>query len=103
MARRPRGSHRGARLPQRASPQLRHCAAYGASLLNCAKRNSAEKRRTPHSVAVEVMRAAGVEPLDGFPGVDVPWRCRCLNALRPGFWMGNLADIRRSEERRVGK
>ena len=57
---------------------------------DCVKRNAAEKRRIPHEVAVEVMRATGVEPLEDFPGVDAPWRCRCLNALCPGLWMGIL-------------
>jgi hypothetical protein len=61
---------------------------------DCAKKNAAEKRRIPHEVAVEVMRATGVEPLEDFPGVDAPWRCRCLNALCPGLWMGDPADIR---------
>lgn len=30
--------------------------------------------------AVERMRAAGgAEPLEPYPGVDEPWRCRCLS------------------------
>ncbi|WP_405649639.1 hypothetical protein OG581_52490 [Streptomyces sp. NBC_01386] len=60
----------------------------------CARRKAAETRRTSHDDAVQVMRAAGVEPLEVFPGVDMPWRCRCLNALCPGLWMGDPADIR---------
>lgn len=60
----------------------------------CGRKNSAATRRTPHDEAVKVMRAAGVEPLEPFPGVDTPWRCKCLNALCPGLWMGDLADIR---------
>ncbi|MEU9602015.1 hypothetical protein AB0E06_35100 [Streptomyces sp. NPDC048109] len=60
----------------------------------CARRKAAQTRRTPHEEAVKVMRGAGVEPLEMFPGVDVPWRCRCLSALCPGLWMGDPADIR---------
>ncbi|MFF7097977.1 hypothetical protein ACFY9A_37170 [Streptomyces rubradiris] len=60
----------------------------------CARRKAAETRRTPHDEAVKVMRAAGVDPLEPFPGVDVPWPSRCLNALCPGLWMGDPADIR---------
>ncbi|WP_371782852.1 hypothetical protein [Streptosporangium subroseum] len=55
-------------------------------------------------MAVAVMRAAGVEPLEDFPGVDRPWRCLCLNALCPGLWMGDPADIRpRLTDARVSK
>lgn len=32
--------------------------------------------------AVEVMRAAGVEPLEPYPGTGVGWRCRCLTCGR---------------------
>jgi hypothetical protein len=60
----------------------------------CAQRASAAKRRIRQVVAVKEMRAAGVEPLESYPGVDVPWRCRCLSALCPGLWMGDPADIR---------
>ncbi|MBV6701942.1 hypothetical protein KV557_33380 [Kitasatospora aureofaciens] len=45
-------------------------------------------------MAVEEMRAAGVEPLEEYPGVDIPWRSRCLSALCPGLWEGEPADIR---------
>ncbi|MGV9503868.1 hypothetical protein ACWDQ0_36980 [Streptomyces sp. NPDC003642] len=60
----------------------------------CGRQKSAAARRTPHDEAVKLMRAAGAEPLERFPGVDVPWRCHCLNALCPGLWMGEPADIR---------
>lgn len=70
----------------------------------CGRRKAGEARRTPHDEAVKAMRVAGVEPLEPFPGVDVPWRCRCLSALCPGLWMGDSADIRpRLSDARVSK
>ena len=35
-------------------------------------------------VAVAEVRAAGVEPLDDYPGTMKPWRCRCLKCGREG-------------------
>ena len=32
--------------------------------------------------AVDTMRAAGVEPLEPYPGSHAPWRCRCLTCGR---------------------
>ncbi len=61
---------------------------------DCARRAAAAKRRVPDDQAVADMRAAGVEPLEPYPGTDAMWRCRCLNALCPGLWMGDPADIR---------
>ncbi|MFB9249958.1 hypothetical protein ACFFWE_17065 [Sphaerisporangium melleum] len=47
----------------------------------CGQRKSsakaAEKRRVRPEAAVTVIRAAGVEPLEDFPGTQVTWRCRC--------------------------
>ena len=60
----------------------------------CGRARAAVQRRVPAHAAVEEMRAAGVEPLEDYPGVDVPWRSRCLSALCPGLWEGELADIR---------
>ena len=34
--------------------------------------------RTDPEEAAAIMRAAGVEPIDDFPGVKVPWRCECM-------------------------
>lgn len=38
--------------------------------------------RLNDALAVEVMRAAGYEPLDPYPGSSAPWRCLCLNCGR---------------------
>lgn len=59
----------------------------------CAKKATGLARRTPEHEAVAAMRAAGVEPLDPYPGFDAPWRCRCLNAECPGLWDGELPEI----------
>ena len=34
-------------------------------------------RRLTDEETVPVMEAAGLEPLEPYPGADVPWRCRC--------------------------
>jgi len=60
----------------------------------CGRARGAASRRVPADVAVAEMRAAGVEPIEDYPGVDVPWRSRCLSALCPGLWEGDPADIR---------
>ncbi|MER6561358.1 hypothetical protein ABT300_27225 [Streptomyces sp. NPDC001027] len=55
-------------------------------------------------MALAEMRAAGVEPLEEYPGSDVPWRSRCLSALCPGLWEGDPADIRpRLSDARLSK
>lgn len=33
-------------------------------------------------VAIEVMRTAGLEPIDAYPGSDHPWRSTCLSCMR---------------------
>ena len=35
--------------------------------------------------AVADMRAAGLEPLDDYPGSNAPWRCRCLTCNKEVF------------------
>jgi hypothetical protein len=59
----------------------------------CGRRAGALKRRIPSSEATAVMRRAGVEPVEPFPGVDKPWKCMCLNAQCPGLWKGEVAVI----------
>ena len=36
-------------------------------------------RKVDPDEAVAVMRSAGLEPLEPYPGATTPWRCRCLN------------------------
>lgn len=61
---------------------------------SCGRARAAAKRKVPADVAIAEMRAAGVEPLEDYPGVDVPWWSQCLSALCPGLWEGEPADIR---------
>ncbi|MFD7645672.1 hypothetical protein ACFV4P_34070 [Kitasatospora sp. NPDC059795] len=60
----------------------------------CGRARATAARKVPADTAVAEMRAAGVDPLEEYPGVDVPWRSRCLSALCPGLWEGDPADIR---------
>ena len=65
-------------------------------------------KRVDHEAAEAVMLAAGVEPIVSFPGVNVPWLCRCrscgrevsprLSGIRQGqggcgYCAGNLVDM----------
>lgn len=45
--------------------------------VRCGHEKTAEARRIPEERAVELMRAAGVEPLVPYPGADEPWRATC--------------------------
>jgi hypothetical protein len=47
--------------------------------MNCGRRKAAGSRRLDPNEAAEVMRAAGLEPLEPYPGWNVPWKCRCVN------------------------
>ncbi|MCD9880852.1 hypothetical protein [Streptomyces guryensis] len=40
-------------------------------------RRAAAKKQAMAAVAVAVMIAAGLEPLEPYPGRGTPWRCRC--------------------------
>ncbi|MFF4652569.1 hypothetical protein [Streptomyces sp. NPDC001380] len=40
------------------------------------ERAGAARREDPRRAAAD-MRAAGLEPLEPYPGSDIPWRCRC--------------------------
>ncbi|MGW5258755.1 hypothetical protein ACWERW_38730 [Streptomyces sp. NPDC004012] len=70
----------------------------------CGRARAAAKRKVPADMALAEMRAAGVEPLGEYPGVDIPWRSRCLSAVCPGLWEGDPADIRpRLSDARLSK
>lgn len=61
----------------------RTCAGCGTDL---SKSNGAIKRCAP--CCEEVMRTAGLEPLEPYPGAHKPWRCRCLRCneiVRPNY------------------
>ena len=49
----------------------------------CGRAASAQRRRDAHAqTAEETMRAAGVEPLEPYPGALKPWQCRCTTCDR---------------------
>ena len=45
------------------------------------------------TAAVAVVRAAGLEPVEPYPGASSPWRCRCLSCNEEAAIV--LADVRR--------
>lgn len=70
------------------SPRLGNIAAGQGPCRECGQEASHEALRKDHAEAAVVMRAAGLEPLELFPGVDHPWRCRhepCGAEVSPTF------------------
>ena len=69
-------------------------------------------RRLTDEETVPVMEAAGLEPLEPYPGADVPWRCRCrscgsdvaprYNGVRQGRGCQVCGKARRGVTRREG-
>lgn len=59
------------------SPHYASITQGGRGCRKCASAKNGARRRTPAEEAVEAMRAAGLEPLEPFPGGRTPWRCRC--------------------------
>lgn len=51
----------------------------GAGCNSCGNRRAGDARRTSGGVAVAIMRAAGLEPLEPFEDSKTPWRCLCLS------------------------
>lgn len=51
----------------------------GGGCGRCGKKRGGRKRRIKSDEVSEQMRAAGLEPLEPYPGlVSSPWKCRCL-------------------------
>ena len=50
----------------------------GRGCPSCGRKRAGLKHRTPSNDAVALMRAAGLEPLEVYPGSHTPWRCRCM-------------------------
>jgi hypothetical protein len=48
----------------------------------CARARAASARRFSDDLAVPLMRAAGAEPLEPYPGSHARWRSRCLTCHR---------------------
>jgi hypothetical protein len=50
----------------------------GGGCRRCGWERGARKQRGDPEQAAAEMRAAGAEPLEPYPGVNQPWKCRCL-------------------------
>ena len=50
----------------------------GAGCRFCGAERATKARRVPDKEAIAEMRAAGVEPLETYPGAMRPWKVRCL-------------------------
>ena len=59
-------------------PRLHTVKAGKSGCVKCGRNKSAIKRTTSSEIAIEEMRAAGLEPLAPFVGVKSSWNCRCL-------------------------
>lgn len=62
----------------------------------CGQRKSsakaAEMRRVQHEAAERIVRAAGAEPLEPFPGTQTTWRCRCTRCRQEiDVWYSSVA------------
>jgi len=55
----------------------------GSGCRYCANRARGLAQRHDGDQAVADMRAAGLEPLEPYPGLKKPWRCRCTTCGRP--------------------
>ena len=55
----------------------------GKGCQSCGRKTAADAKRMDPDAAAAHMAAAGLEPLEPYPGYnDVPWRCRCLSCDR---------------------
>lgn len=67
--------------------RCRSCGKALSKMLNAVRNGSAGckwclRLIVDPGAALEVMRAADLEPLTPYPGSDSPWSCRCLRCLR---------------------
>ena len=60
------------------NPRLHTVKAGSGSCLKCGRTQASIKRTTPSEIAVDEMRAAGLEPMKPFKSVTTPWESRCL-------------------------
>lgn len=71
------------------SPRLGNVAAGQGACRDCGQEASHRATRLEEAEVVAVMRQAGLEPLDPYPGVDAPWRCRhepCGREVSPRYF-----------------
>jgi len=64
------------------SPRLGNVFAGQGACRECGQEATHAALRKTHDEAATLMRAAGLEPVEPFPGVDRPWRCRHLRCGR---------------------
>lgn len=70
------------------SPRLGNVAAGQGPCRECGQEATHAAVRLNHDEAAALMRTAGLEPMEPFPGVDHPWRCRhlrCGGQVRPTY------------------
>lgn len=90
------------------SPMLSMINAGQGGCKKCGYEKSSQTRTYEQSQAIELMRNAGLEPLEPYKGSQVPWRCRHIDCGREvfprlngitsgqggcGYCAGNLVDI----------
>lgn len=59
------------------APSLSHVRE-GSGCRRCGHERGARKQRGDPGQAAAEMRAAGLEPSEPYPGVNIPWKCTCL-------------------------
>jgi DNA-directed RNA polymerase subunit M/transcription elongation factor TFIIS len=65
-----------------------HQLKHNTGCSKCGHKKGGEKLKTIESVAIEVMRNSGFEPLEKFVRSNSPWKCRCKkcgNTSAPSF------------------
>ena len=64
------------------TPQYTYVRQGKGGCLTCSRKRMRQERLLPESETVATMVAAGLEPLEPYPGIDVPWRSRCTQCER---------------------
>lgn len=70
------------------TPRLANLAAGQGPCRECGQEATHTVQQLNHDEAAALMRRAGLEPLEQFPGVDRPWRCRhgrCSREVNPTY------------------
>ncbi|MCW2890416.1 MAG: hypothetical protein JWL58_7278 [Streptosporangiaceae bacterium] len=83
----PRGPYRGVDHPWPsrclrcrgdAAPRLSNVRTSGRGCIKCGRTDQITAQRLDVGEAIGDMRAAGLEPLDDYPGTNYKWRSRCM-------------------------
>ena len=67
---------------ERCTPSFHNVQQNGSGCGTCANKKRSMSRKVDESKARKLMLAAGVTPLEPYPGSKHPWRCRCHNCGR---------------------